>query len=287
MIRSRLRVAAFAAAGFLLSLPAAQAQDFFVPSQQRPAQPARPTAPRSQPVQPRQAAPAPDDSQGQQAADDQPPVQFAMPPVPELPALPKGTNPPTAIIGVIGVPDVMRASTAAQQIDRVIGERREKVNQDAQKEQAAWREMQQALGAQRTTMSPDQIRAKERELQDRITSAQRLFRERNRVIQESAQVALNQIQATLIAVIRQVAESRNMNLVLHRQQVALNVNEFDITDAVTEQLNRILPSVTIPADGVAPTAQLPVTLATTAAAPAPALARAPTPAPAPAPATKK
>jgi Skp family chaperone for outer membrane proteins len=283
MFGSRLRVAAFAAVGLVLSLPMAHAQDFFVPSQQRAAQPARP-APRSQPVQPRQAAPSPDESQAQQAAtDDQPPVQFAMPPVPELPALPKGTNPPTPLIGVIGVPDVMRASTAAQQIDRVIGERREKVNQDAQKEQAAWRDMQQALGAQRTTMSPDQIRAKERELQDRITSAQRLFRERNRVIQESAQVALNQIQATLIAVIRQVAESRNMNLVLHRQQVALNVNEFDITDAVTEQLNRLLPSVTIPADGVAPTAQLPVTLAPTPAS-APA---APARAPAPAPATKK
>ena len=43
-----------------------------------------------------------------------------------------------------------------------------------------------------------------------------------------------------------------MNLVLHRAQVALNVNEFDITDQVVEQLNKVLSSVTLPAEGVAP-----------------------------------
>jgi hypothetical protein len=63
---------------------------------------------------------------------------------------------------------------------------------------------------------------------------------------------LAQIERSLVAVIRQIAESRGMNLVLHRAQVALNVAEFDITDQVTEELNKLLPSVTIPPDGVAP-----------------------------------
>ncbi len=153
---------------------------------------------------------------------------------------------------MLGVPEIMRACAAAQEIERVIGERRQKLNDDAQKEQAAWRDLQQQLVSQRSTLSADQIRAKERELQERITNAQRQFRDRNRVIQEAAQFALAQIERTLIAVIRQVAESRGMNLVLHRNQVALNVNEFDLTDAVTAQLNKVLPSVTIPADGQEP-----------------------------------
>ena len=50
----------------------------------------------------------------------------------------------------------------------------------------------------------------------------------------------------------QVAESRGMNLVLHRSQVALNVQEFDITDAVVIQLNKALPTVQIPPDNVDP-----------------------------------
>jgi hypothetical protein len=37
--------------------------------------------------------------------------------------------------------------------------------------------------------------------------------------------------------------------------VALNINEFDITDQVIAQMNKIMPTVTIPADGVSPVAQ--------------------------------
>ncbi len=62
-------------------------------------------------------------------------------------------------------------------------------------------------------------------MQDRITNAQKSFRDRNRIIQEAAQYALGQIERTLIAVIRQVAESRGMNLVLHRAQVALQAQQ--------------------------------------------------------------
>ena len=188
----------------------------------------------------------------QQQEPEPPPLQVQLPPIPDLPALPRGTAPPAAVVGVLGIPDIMRTSTAASQIEKTISERREKLNADAQKEQAAWREMQQSLANQRATLNADQIRAKERELQDRITNAQKTFRDRNRIIQEAGQYGLAQIERMLIGVIRQVAESRGMNLVLHRPQVALNVNEFDITEQVVEQLNKVLPSVTLPPDGVSP-----------------------------------
>jgi Skp family chaperone for outer membrane proteins len=201
-------------------------------------------------------------------------AQIPAGPVPDLPPLPKGATPPAAVIGVLGVPDIMRAASASQQVEKVISERREKLQEDAQKEQAAWRELQQQLAAQRGTMTPEQVRAKETALQERITNAQNSFRDRNRIIQETAQYCLGQIERTLIGVIRQVAESRGMNLVLHRAQVALNVSEFDITDQVTQQMNKVMPSITIPPDGVSPLAQ--------AANGAPAAAPAsPTPASAP------
>jgi Skp family chaperone for outer membrane proteins len=216
------------------------------------------------------------------AQEPPPPLNVQLPPPPDLPPLPKGEAPPVAVIGVMGVPEVMRASAAAQQVEKVIGERRNKLNEDAQKEQAAWRDMQQSLANDRAKLSSEQVRARERELQERITNAQRQFRDRNRIIQEAAQYALAQIERTLIAVIRQVAEARGMNLVLHRAQVALNVNQFDITDQVTEQLNKILPTVLIPPDGVSPVPP-PLAKGPTAATPATAPA-APTPAPAAAPA---
>ena len=48
-------------------------------------------------------------------------------PVPDLPPLPKGASRRRRpVIGVLGVPEIMRAATtAAQQVEKVIAERRE------------------------------------------------------------------------------------------------------------------------------------------------------------------
>ena len=198
-----------------------------------------------------QQGPGPGPAQ-QQEADLPAPAPASLPPMPDLPQLPRGNAPPASVIGVLGVPDIMRVSLAAAQIEKVITERREKLNEDAQKEQAAWRDLQQGLANQRAGLTPDQIRAKERELQERITNAQKQFRDRNRIIQESLQFGLQQIEQVLSAVVRQVSESRGMNLVLHRAQVVLNVAEFDMTEQVADQLNKVLPTVMLPPDGVSP-----------------------------------
>lgn len=253
-MRPFARLTAAAAAAALVSLPAAaqQGPGFFVPGQQ---QQQRPAQQQQRPAQ-RPAQPPPQ-------AQVQAPPQGAGPEqqqIPELPALPRGEPPPAAVIGVIGVPDIMRISTAAQQVEREIGQRRQKLNDEAAREQQAWRDAQQQLANQRQGLSAEQLRNRERELQERITNAQRVFRERNQAIQEAAQFSLAQIERMLIAVIRQVADSRGMNLVLHRAQVALNVNEFDISEAVAVELNKILPAVSIPPEVPA--------AATTGAAPA-------------------
>ena len=279
----------------LLPASAQQSPGYFIPpgggGGQAPAPGPRPAprpAPRPQGPQfvPNPSGPVQgNDGQGQ---DDAPPIQVQLPPLPELPAMPRGSSPPAAVIGVLGIPDIMRASSAAQQIEKVIGERREKLNQDAQKEQAAWRDLQQALANQRAGLNADQIRTKERELQERITNAQRVFRDRNRIIQEAGQYGLAQIERMLIQVIRQVAESRGMNLVLHRAQVALNINEFDITELVVEQMNKVLPTVSLPPEGVSPAiaAAPPAAPGTPAATPASAPASPPA-APAPGPAAPR
>jgi Skp family chaperone for outer membrane proteins len=298
--RRLMAVATLAGGLSSLAVPvlAQQNKDWFVPGQGQGQQRSAPASRPAPHPAPRQMAPMmapamqPQMEQGGPSAggDAGPPpiptAQFQLPPEPALTPLAKGAPPPAPLIGVLGVPEIMRACAAAQTIEATIGVRRQKLNDDAQKEQSAWRDLQQQLVNQRSTLTPDQIRAKERELQERITNAQRQFRERNRVIQEAAQFALAQIERTLIQVIRQVAESRGMNLVLHRNQVALNVAEFDITEQVATQLNKVLPSVTIPADG-----QEPPTIPLASAAPpssplAVAPAAAPPAAPAPAPAAK-
>ena len=102
----------------------------------------------------------------------------------------------------------------------------------------------------RAKMRPEEIRAKEREYEDRVNDSRRKFSERNRVLQEATQYVLAQIERTIEIVTTQVANSRGVNLVLHRAQILGNTPEFDLTPQVAEILNKVLPTVVVPPDGV-------------------------------------
>ncbi len=225
--------------------------DWFVPGQARTAAPApvsRP-APRPSPSGAPGLLPLPGgDGAGEQAGVA--PPQFQLPPAPEIPPVPKGQATPAAIVGILSVPDVLRVSTAYQAAYKELNARGQKLNEDAQKEQGALREMGQAFAAERGKLSPEQIRSKEKEIQDRATEAQRKFGERNRIIQEAGQYVMLQINRTMEQVAQQVALSRGVNLVLNRAQILGTTADFDLTPAVAEVLNKALPSVVVPPDGV-------------------------------------
>ncbi|MDE8342275.1 MAG: OmpH family outer membrane protein [Acidocella sp.] len=217
-------------------IPPAAPQGGPVPSHPAPAKPA--------------ATPMSSDTAAADAADAQ--AQPKMPPIPQLPALSKAAPPPVAVIGVLSVPEVMQKSTAAQGVQKVIQDRRAKLAAEAQKDQAGWQAEQAKITAERSTLTEVALEAKEKALQGEIAAAQTSFRARDQAIQNSAQAALGEIESTLIAVIRQVADEHGMNLVLHREQVALNVSAFDITDEVATQLNKQVTTVPVPPSVVTP-----------------------------------
>ena len=259
--------AALAAAVLSAFIPQAlgqQSQQWFVPNQPRAAAP-RPAAPRPTPTaQPGEAPGAGLMPEGAVpgAEGQSPQVQVQLPPPPEVPPLPKGPTPPAAIVGVLSVADVMRASSAFQQADKEFVARRQKLNEDAQKEQVTLRDLGQALANDRSKLTPEQIRSREKDLQDRIAESRRVFGERNRIIQEASQYVMAQIDRATEMVTQQVAISRGINLVLNRAQILGTVNEFDLTPAVVEDLNKVLAAVTIPPDGVSPVAMKPAEGAT-------------------------
>ncbi|MBV1837002.1 OmpH family outer membrane protein [Acetobacter estunensis] len=202
-------------------------------------------------------APQPDaDEGGDEGGGDEgngrPPPVLPQPAIPPAADVAKEAAPPAAVIGLISVGDVMRQSLAGQQVERELGGRRDELARDAQHAQAGWREEQQKLQANAKSMTADQIQTQERNLQSKVMRAQRQFRDRNRIIQEAAQVALGQIERELVQVIQKVAGAHGMNLVLHSEQVALHVDGQDITNEVASQLNAVLPKVYIPAAGEDP-----------------------------------
>ncbi|CAK7191882.1 hypothetical protein COMNV_00062 [Commensalibacter sp. Nvir] len=242
-----------------LCISQANAQDnngWFIPktSQSKPAVTTK--APKKQQANKGEETPiadsAMDDNAQMNMQNQQTQPILPLPPIPTPAPIAKSNPPPQVMVGVISVPDVMRQSTAAREAEKTLVSRRDSLQQDVQREQKSWRAEQQQVQAKAKSMTADQIQMRERKLQIRVLSAQKDFRNRSRIIQEAAQVAFGQIERELVQIIQKVAFSKNMNLVLHREQVALSVNELDITDEVSKELNKNLPSVFIPAANVDP-----------------------------------
>jgi Skp family chaperone for outer membrane proteins len=251
-----LTALAIAAVPTLAAAQQGNAEWFVPPGPQRPAgQPAARPAPRPAAGTPAPGAPmAPDGFNAEEQAPPLTPQQLQMqlPPAPEVATLPKGSPAPAASIGVLSVPDVQRMSTAFQQAYKELTGRLQQLNDDVRKESNAQTDIYQQLVNERSKLTPEQIRTKERELNDRRTSAGRKFTERRRIIQEAYQYVMAQIDRTLEQVLRQVMVSRGINLVLNGAQVLGAEPDFDLTPQVAEVLNKVLPSVVIPPDGVSP-----------------------------------
>lgn len=254
---------ALIAAPLLAGRPA-QAQSsnpgWFVPPAAQPqadaAKPAGKRAARDTAAPAPAPLPPPDADQGDDGSSQINPADLPRPSIPPVPDVPKGAPPPTAVIGVLGVPDVMRNANAASIVQRIIGARREKLQREADEAQAHWREMSQALQADAPKLTPDQGRERERALRERVIADRRKLAAENKLIDEAAAVATGQIERALVEIIKKVARAHGLNLVLHRSQVALNEPEFDITEEVIVLLNKTLPTVAIPPEGVDP-AKLP------------------------------
>ena len=141
-------------------------------------------------------APAPAPQQAQQQ----------MPPIPQLPSLPKEAAPPVAVVGVLSVPEVMQKSVAAQGVQQVIQQRQADWHATPRRPAPRSRRKQAHIIAERASLTDAQLEARSRRCSNEIAATQTRFQERNQAIQNSGQAALQQIEAELIAIIRQEAE---------------------------------------------------------------------------------
>jgi Skp family chaperone for outer membrane proteins len=244
-IRTAFASLALAATAWAPGAPAQaqqqQQQQWFVPGQQ-PQQQQRPPAQRPPAAQPQQRpAQRPAASAGQVPG----PTEAG---APQLPPLDRSPPPPPAVIGVIGAQEVFEASVAVREVRQTLQRRLARLQEDSAREQQRWRDAQQALAAERARLTPEQLREKERELQEQITNGQRILRERNAAIQAAGQKALAEVERVMLYVIRQVAEARGLTMVVQRQAIVLAVEDHDISEAVANQLNRALTSVPLDPD---------------------------------------
>ena len=128
----------------------------------------------------------------------------------------------------------------------LVEQRRLIYQQEISKQEQELRASDQELANQRSVLAADAFALKRREFEAKVAQVQRQVQDRKRELDRAFEYGMNQVQLVVKEIIADLAQQRNFNLVLSRQQIIFSENNLNISEDIVKLLNERLPLVQIP-----------------------------------------
>ncbi len=154
-----------------------------------------------------------------------------------------------ATIAIIDLTVIRSNAIVVKDVHAQIGGFQKTFRADVQKEEEALRVANQELAKKRSILAPEAFAEERRKFEQKVVAVQRSVQERKRILDKSQADAMVKIETMLNTIIKEIAETNNLNLVLRREQTILSSRAMEITGQVLEQLNARLPKVKVEKPG--------------------------------------
>jgi Skp family chaperone for outer membrane proteins len=149
------------------------------------------------------------------------------------------------VIAVVRFQEILRNSEAAKGVQAQFEKKRDSYRSELSTQENELRQADQELGRQKTLLSAEAFAQKQQEFRQRMIKTQRTVQTRRRQLEQAISVAMRQINAKLLEIVRKTAAEKSVNLVIPRSQLLYAEGVLDITDETLKQLNKQLPTVTL------------------------------------------
>ena len=170
------------------------------------------------------------------------------PPAPTPPA-PAAAPLPTASSGlsilVVDVQSLLQNSKSAKMVRQQIEQKRSEYAKEISGQEEALRKERDALQRQQASLSQEALSQKGREFQAKVNELDRSVQGKRQALERSNAEALEKIQEAMLKIITGISKERKANLVFQRSELVLFDAGFDVTDAVLQQLDEQLPTLTV------------------------------------------
>lgn len=161
---------------------------------------------------------------------------------PAAPAVAQDLEAP--VFAVVDVQKVLRESTAVMTLTREIDEERARYQAELREKEEVLRNADQELARQRTVLSADAYGKRRQEMEQEIATLQREVQIRKRELDQRFAAGMSEVQNTLARIAADLANERNLDMIISKAAVLINKPKFDLTDEAIERLNTRLPKVT-------------------------------------------
>jgi Skp family chaperone for outer membrane proteins len=176
----------------------------------------------------------------------------------EMPGLPSSSNVPgepstgpakgklpVPVIALIDMQRILQESLAAQSVQKQLAIQRTKFQTQIEGEENDLRQTEQDLGKARDQLAADIYNDREQQLRQRFLVVERHVQARRKVLDQAFTDSMNDVRASLLDIVADVAHAHGASLVLIKQQVLWGDQPLEVTDEVLTRLNHTLPSVTV------------------------------------------
>ncbi len=145
----------------------------------------------------------------------------------------------------VNVDQVIRDSKAGQALARQAREKKESIEASLAGTREGLEEERDSLAEQRSLLSEQAFRTKETTFQGKVQNFQRTVVEENRVMQAAVQETMSAIDAVLARILKEILESRELDMIVSRGAILTANPDHDLTSEVIARLDRRLPEIKV------------------------------------------
>lgn len=148
-------------------------------------------------------------------------------------------------VGIINIEKIMKESKAAQSIRTQLQDKQKGFQADLDSKQKQLQAEDQSLVKQKNTLSKDAFEKKVKDFQAKAAGAEREIQTKKAALDKAFTAALKEVQDKVIGISKEIADAKDMDLVVSSSQVLYGKPSLDITDDVLKKLDASLPSVQV------------------------------------------
>ena len=154
---------------------------------------------------------------------------------------------PTPVVAVIDFQYVVKESAAGKSVRSQIDARQQQVQAEIKPIQQELESKRAEFGSREPGTADPEFAAKRKAIRERVNQLQGIIQERKRELDDMFNSGMHQVDLALVAVLKELAEERGINLILNagrgRGLVLFAENQIVITDEALRRLDARLPKV--------------------------------------------
>lgn len=148
-------------------------------------------------------------------------------------------------LAVVDVEAILSDSSAAKSIKSQVDKKRKGFLSSVKKEEDKLRKEQKEIEQKRDSLSKEELLKKAQEFEKGRLDARKSIQEQKSQLDKAYSKSMNMLTKVIFDVCQEIADERDIDLVITRQNIIVGNMSLDITKDVMERMNKKLPNVTL------------------------------------------